>query len=427
MSKRSRLATLMALQYGVQGSFWPLLTLHLRDLGIGERHRGWIFATYAVGATVTSLGFGQLVDRVWSSQYVIAAVYAIGACFLAAIAAGVATDPVPLFAIFLAYWLFTAPTYGLSVSLVLRNLDEPKRDFGGVRLWGTVGWMCAGWLVSATMVWVDGTPHTGIHVAFWIAAALSAGVSAWSLTLPNTPPLAVGARAKFGARSLVNLLATNHLAAFLLVSMGFYLCNPFIYQLIPPYLESEGMAKPRIPTAMSLGQIPEIAGLFLLPFLFRRLGEVGTLRLGLFAWFARFGILALGPPLWLAVATIPLQGVGVACFMVGGQVYVDRRAPAHLRASAQTLLFFLSSGIASLCGGVVAGEIASRSGDEWAIVFVIPCVVNLLLLLYFRAGIETGLVRDETPGRDVLSVEARPVAVLGPVSRGCLATEPADG
>jgi hypothetical protein len=61
--KRWRLLAMMALVYAVQGSFWPLLAVHLADLGIGGRARGWIFATQAIAATAVPLGASQLVDR----------------------------------------------------------------------------------------------------------------------------------------------------------------------------------------------------------------------------------------------------------------------------------------------------------------------------------------------------------------------------
>ena len=63
-----RLAAMMALVYAVQGSFWPLLAVHLQDLGLNGRSRGWIFATLAMGSVIVPLGAGQLVDRLMRTQ-----------------------------------------------------------------------------------------------------------------------------------------------------------------------------------------------------------------------------------------------------------------------------------------------------------------------------------------------------------------------
>ncbi len=56
---KGRLAGMMALVYSVQGAFWPLLSIHLVDLGISERGRGWIFATMAMASFAMPLGAGN--------------------------------------------------------------------------------------------------------------------------------------------------------------------------------------------------------------------------------------------------------------------------------------------------------------------------------------------------------------------------------
>ena len=66
---------MMALVYAVQGSFWPLLAVHLADLGIYGRDRGWIFATLAIGLLSVPLGAGQLVDRFMATQRLLTLTY----------------------------------------------------------------------------------------------------------------------------------------------------------------------------------------------------------------------------------------------------------------------------------------------------------------------------------------------------------------
>ncbi len=74
---------------------------------------------------------------------------------------------------------------------------------------------------------------------------------------------------------------------------------------------------------MTLGQTTEVALLFALPGVIRRLGMKATMALGIAAWFVRFLSLAMGPPLWVAVAGMLLHGVGIACLTVGAQVFLD--------------------------------------------------------------------------------------------------------
>ena len=143
--------------------------------GIQGRARGWIFATLAIGSTAVPLGAGQLVDRLMATQRFLALIYALGTGLLVVLASGSVTQAGWLFVLFLAYWSLIGPSYSLSNSLAMRNLDDP-REFGWVRLWGTAGWMIAGWVVSLVMA-VSGSTRAGqgAFEAIWVAAAISAG------------------------------------------------------------------------------------------------------------------------------------------------------------------------------------------------------------------------------------------------------------
>ena len=53
----------------------------------------------------------------------------------------------------LLYGLFYMPTLSLTNSLAFAHLPDRERDFGKVRLWGTLGWIAVGlamghWLAS---------------------------------------------------------------------------------------------------------------------------------------------------------------------------------------------------------------------------------------------------------------------------------------
>jgi MFS family permease len=426
---RWRLAVMMALVYAVQGSFWPLLAVHLKDLGISGRERGWIFATMAIGSMAMPLGAGQLVDRFMATQRLLALIYAVGTAFLVILALGLTSQAVAVFVLFLIYWMLTAPASGLSTALALRNLPRPSEQFGGIRLWGTAGWAAAGWLVSWVMTY-SGSSRSGqgAFEAFWVAAVLSLLLAGFSLTLPNTPPLAVHDRNSSGLRDALGLLRQGEVVAFLVTAFGVCLTTPFVYQVMPTYLESRGLPRPWISTSMTLGQIPEIASLAAMPWLLRRMGYKGTLALGIAAWSARYASLAIDPPLWVAVAGIPLHGVAIACFSVGGQIYIDSKSPAHRRASAQSMLMVVTSGAGMLVGSLLAGEIVGRHPGNAATVFVFPCVINLTLLIYFCAGFRPKTTIAEWVGAVGTVHPSKNDAIRGSVfCVGNLVTESADG
>ncbi|MHC5536969.1 MFS transporter [Singulisphaera rosea] len=397
--KKWRLSAMMALVYGVQGAFWPLLAVHLRDLGIDGRGRGWIFATLAFGSFAMPLGIGQLLDRLMPAQRFLTLVYALGTVFLLVFASGVTTEPAALFGLFLAYWLLTAPATGMSNAIALRHLARPLEEFSGVRLWGTMGWMTIGWVVSLVMA-ACGTSAAGqgTYEAFAVAAVLSVGLAAYSLVLPHTPPLATDKGRGTVLRDALALIARRDIAIFLATSFGVCLTTPFVYQVLPTYLEARGMTRAWIPTAMTLGQVSEVACLAALPWMFGRFNYKGTLALGIITWGLRYATLVFDPPLWVTLVGIPLHGIGVACVVVGGQVFIDSRAPEHRRAGAQAILMVLTSGLGSLLGSVMAGELSSRFGNGSAQIFLVPCLINLSLLGFFLAAFRPQPVLTARPG-----------------------------
>src|SRR5439155_10457398 len=98
---------------------------------------------------------------------------------------------------------------------------------------------------------------------------------------------------------------------------------------------------------MTMGQMSELLFMVTLPWFFRRIGVKNTLVLGMFAWVVRyvcFGTGNSGSLAWLLYLGIVLHGVCYDFFFVSGQVYVDQKAPAELRAAAQGLITFITYG-----------------------------------------------------------------------------------
>lgn len=424
---RWRLSVMMGLLYSVQGAFWPLLGVHLSELGL-DRWRGPIFASQALAATLMPLGAGQLVDRLMPTQTFLVAAYAAGSLLMAAIATGWIAGGPALLAMFLLYFAIIMPTHSLSSSLAMRNLDDPRREFAAVRLWGTIGWMAVGWVVSGAMLALNGgqvqrAGAGGVYEVFWMAAALSAVMAVFSATLPDTPPLAGETTGRANLRKGLELLRENDVRVFLIATFGVFLTVPLAYQVVPGYLAARGMPRAWITTAVSVNQVPEIMALAAMPWLLGRLGYKGTMAMGLAAWTLRYLILSLHPPLWLAVGVGVLQGVGIACFSIGGQVFLDGRAPATHRASVQALFLVASTGLPSFLGSLTAGEWVRRAGlgaDAW--VFVVPCIVNAALLAYFLKEFR---VQPSSSGRlDAGTIAVARVADLRMTQTAHLVTSP---
>jgi hypothetical protein len=269
--------------------------------------------------------------------------------------------------------------------------------------------MAAGWLATGVLT-LSGSSRggQGAYEVFGLAAAMSALLSISSLALPHTPPLDVAAGGASALREAAELIRRPAVSVFLATAFGVALTTPFVYQEVPPYLESRGLPRAWIPTVMTLGQYPEIATLAVLPWLFRRLGYTATLALGIAANALRYATLTPDPPLWVAIVGIPLHGVSIACFNVAGQVFLDSQAPAHRRASAQALLMVLTLGVGSLLGSLIAGEMSRKFPGDYPRVFLFPFLLNVVLLVAFSAGFRPDRAQAVTDWTDPPSEQQDP-------------------
>jgi hypothetical protein len=283
----------------------------------------------------------------------------------------------------MGYWLLTAPAFGLASTIALRNLRDPSAQFGGVRMWGTIGWMCVGWVVSLVML--SRGDGRGAFEAFGVSACLSAFLTVFALFLPDTPPAPApaGEPRRRGWREVSAVLAQPSVGLLVAIAFGACLTTPFVYQVVPAYLRTLGLPRPWVPLAMSLGQVLEIGALLLLPRALRAFGFRGVMTFGLSAWILYHGLMAANPPLPLAIVGLPIQGLAIACFHIAGLMYLDTQAPSDGRAAMQGLYLTATAGCGSLLGSLFAGEVVARNGAVTAAVFRAPLLLNVVLIALF--------------------------------------------
>src|SRR5207248_9952454 len=143
---RWRLSLLMFLQYTAPGAVLPLFSLRMQELGFAPLPLAWACASQSLAALIGPLVVGQLADR-WLPTARCLATCATCSGVLLWILAGL-TSPWAVFLVSLAFWLTMIPTLTLGITLTFAHLPDAARDFGRVRLWGTVGWVLPGWLLG---------------------------------------------------------------------------------------------------------------------------------------------------------------------------------------------------------------------------------------------------------------------------------------
>lgn len=402
-----RLGLLMFLQLSIPGAWFPLFPVYLKGLGFSPTEVAWCCSTSALAAMLAPLFWGQVADRWVAAQRCISLCAMATGVLLFALAR--VSHPLPMFLVSLASWFFMIPVFTLATALTFRQLSSPEKQYGPVRMWGTIGWVAAGLTLTAWLSrpesfeglqgWM-GFDQTAIDLSdsLRLGGTLAFVLSCYALTLPATPPfprrqdVAGGNRLWAGLEATIvafGLFRKRSFCVFCVCLFGLYLTMPFSHQMTPLVLQQQGVSEEWLPSALTVAQSLEAFTLGILPVIRLRLGEKGTLFLGIAAWTVALGVLTIGRPTGLVIASLGLHGIYVCCFLVAGQVFVNRHAPPDIRASAQALLQCVN-GIGLFVGHQLAGWLRSQAGGDVGPAFGTATVIAGVLVVVFVLGFRTG-------------------------------------
>ena len=346
-----RLRLMMLFQYAIWGAWYVTVGTWLgRTLHFSGQEIGAIAGTTAIGAMISPLFAGLLADRWFDTRRVLVALHVLGAALLVFTAQQQAFGLI--YATLLVYSLCYMPTLALTTSLAMRHIDDPREEFGAIRVFGSIGWIVVGLIVGAAGVEATASP-------LYLAAGLSLAMAGYCLTLPATPPLAGNKRFELRQAlplEALHLLRGRSMAVFALAS--FLICIPlqFYYAFTNLFLNEVGVVNAA--GKMTGGQMSEILCMLLIPWFFRRLGVKYMLAVGMLAWVVRYVLFAFGAPgelMWMLWFGIILHGICFDFFFVVGQIYIDREAPPALRAATQGLITFLTYGLGMFVGSWLSG------------------------------------------------------------------------
>jgi nucleoside transporter len=408
-SPRLRLSVMMFGQYLILGT-WAvtLATFLMAPAGSGGMNftpgeTAWVYSTFALAGIVAPVFVGLLADRLFAAEKLMGTLHLLGTLLLTAAGgwcahrqpqiAGAAPEELagavretfaPLFLLMFGYCFCYVTTLTLGNVVAFRNLHDPQHNFSKVRLYGTVGWIVAG--VQLELFWNTISP-----APLFLAAGLSAVVGLYCFTLPYTPPSgqAKSLGQAFGLPALTMFRELILCAAALAAVQQFYgvYANRFLTEL----------GTPRPAAVQTLAQVAEVVCMALIPVALRRLGLKVTMALGLAGWAVRNGIFATGATPLIVAVGLPLHGLSYAFFFTMASMYVDRKAPTDLRASAQGIYTFVSLGVGTLLGNWFSARVVQAQTEggavAWPVVWLVPTCISAAILLVYLA-----LFRDGAAG-----------------------------
>lgn len=383
-SIRIRLSIMMFLQYMMFAVWWVPLAAYLKNVGIEGSYKAWILSVMPLGCLVAPI-LCMIADRHFASQKVLT-ILNFGCAILFFLGAR-ETNPAVLFVILLVGMFCYMPTWSLTNAIAMTNFPSDK--FPQIRVFGSIGWVAAAVfsLVAATSLF-ENKAIDGTAIPLYCGACTALLAAILNLTLPNTPPPAKGKEASIvdalGLRAM-SLLKDRNFALFILISLLVMVPFTMYFSLGSQFFDSQGFKQ--VTATMNLGQFVEIFLMLLVPIALKYFGVKWTMVAGLGALAIRYFTLWGGvaaDQTYLYYIAILVHGIIFGFFFVGGQVYVDKKAPPEIRAQAQGLIVLICFGVGMLIGTFLNVELIDRYtiGDacNWNPVFIINALISVVLL-----------------------------------------------
>src|SRR5712664_2455048 len=207
---RFKLFLMMVLEFFIWGAWLPLIFGYLPSLGFTPSEQSLILNAFPIAAIVGMFFSNQFADRNFAAERFLGASHLIAG--LAIFSLAWVKSFWPFFSLMLVHCLLYVPTISITNSIAFAQMKDAQKEFGLVRMGGTIGWILAAW--PFTFILVDWDKVRGANpngLVNWLGTVLGSGLTgeslqrgtAWtfivaggaslllaifSLTLPHTPP-----------------------------------------------------------------------------------------------------------------------------------------------------------------------------------------------------------------------------------------------
>ncbi len=368
MSIKFRLTVMNFMQFFVWGAWLISLGAYMIvTLGFSGGQVGSIYATMGVASLFMPGLMGIVADRWLNAERLYGVLHLVGAGLL--LWASTVRDFETLYVIMLLNAMVYMPTIALNNAISYKVLEQGGqnviRSFPPIRVWGTVGFIAAMWMV-------DFAGWTKSALQLYISAGAAVFLGIYGFTMPKCPPARdIASRSLAAAlgldafvlfkrpQMLVFFVFAMMLGAALQITNAFG--GAFLDDFKTVYPGTFAVEHPNL--LISISQISETLFILTIPFFLQRFGIKIVMLISIFAWVFRFGLFAFGDPgagLWMLVVSMIMYGMAFDFFNISGSLYVDREAEVTIRASAQGLFMVMTNGLGAFFGSMTAGLVVDH-------------------------------------------------------------------
>ena len=401
-----KLSLMMFFQYMMFAVWWVPLAAYLSNMGVGGIQKSLLLSSMAIGCMASPI-IGMIADRYFSGQKVLAVLNLLSSAML--LLSGLTSSPEWLFLYLLLAMFFYMPTWGLTSSIAMAH-SQPEQ-FSRIRVFGSIGWVVSG-VFSLIVVKLLNIRFDGTNIPFFFASAIGFFAVIFNFYLPETPSSGKGKEFSLsdaiGIRTVL-LMKNRNFAVFIILSflsmipfsMYWSYCSEFLLDRKFEYIS----------ITMNLGQLAEMLILLTVPFSIRKFGLRNTMTFGLVALLIRYVAFYTGSatnmPVFFLIGIL-VHGLIFGYFYLGGQIYIDQKAPLELKSQAQGFIFFITFGLGLLIGNFISGQVIEHFSENtgkiriydwnsiWAVTSAFAIILVIAFMVLFKSEQNTGkLMLDE--------------------------------
>ncbi len=393
---RIQLSIMMFLEFFIWGGWFVTLGTFLgTNLQADGAKIGDVFSTQSWGAIIAPFIIGLIADRYFNAEKILGVLHILGAGLMYMM---YSSDNVTVFYPYaLGYMILYMPTLALVNSVSFNQMKDPEKEFSIIRVFGTLGWIVAGLLISYLFHW-DSQENTAkglLKNTFLLSGAAALVLGLYSFTLPKTPPAkSTGEKVSIGqilGLDALKLLKDKNFLIFFIASILICIPLAFYYQNANSFLSNVGMSNPT--GKMTIGQASEVLFLLALPVFFSKFGFKKTILVGMLAWALRYVLFAFGNAgdlSFMLILGIALHGICYDFFFVSGQIYTNSKAGEKYKSAAQGLITLATYGVGMLIGFKVAGLITdsykTADGFDYKMIWLIPAAIAAAVFVLFAVS-----------------------------------------
>lgn len=359
--------------FGALGAFAPFFNVYLGERGLSGAEIGIIASIPPLISLTANPFWGGIADR-WQVHKQVLALCALVAGLISFTFGWLDGFWALLLAIVVMVF-FRTPVPALLDSTVMDAVKRTGATYGRQRLFGSIGFLAVSYgmgqfLTSGDLEWIF-----VVH-----GLLLAVGCALLSLLLPVSR-IAVQGSVLDGVRGLMN---QPSYVAFTVMNVLMGIGAAAFINFIGLRILALGGTEAQIGLGFALNALFEIPIMFMGARLMRRFSIVQLIVAGLLGFATVYFTVAFATSPTVILFAMPALGLFYAGFWMSVVAYANETAPAHLRATGQSLVGAAQGGLGWAIGAILSGLLWDSAGSS--AVFVFAGIAMTLGAIVFAAG-----------------------------------------